>query len=178
MNTEPRKTKNRINEMRDERREHLKTKNLINEMRDERRSQLHAQDYFKELPYYDLEKYDDLENEISDCEFSGLQLQVRIDQLSKKKHDLTILLQDPTFRSRKSEQDNLVRQQIKDLQTQIMNLHLELHENEERINALQTNLKSELKMHLNPENYKCKARTHGIEQNHNAANVYCVNLNN
>ena len=107
-----------------------------------------------------------------------MQLQVRIDQLSKKKHDLTILLQDPTFRSRKSEQDNLVRQQIKDLQTQIMNLHLELHENEERINALQTNLKSELKMHLNPENYKCKARTHGIEQNHNAANVYCVNLNN
>lgn len=262
MNTEPRKTKHlkNINEMRDERREHRKTKNLINEMRDEmrdeRRSQLHAQDYFKELPYYDLEKYDDLENEIAGCEFSGLELQVRIDQLSKKKHDLTILLQDPTFLSRKTEQYILVcdeersllnfiddmsagsskqtvsqkydkqtylkkykllrrqqenkqylhylihtakmvkedkneaqkvRQKIEKLQTQINDLELEFHENETRIDALQTkktDLESEMKqpktpiMHFNSENFKCKARTHGIEQNHNAANVYCVNLNN
>ena len=96
-NTESQNTKDLIKEMRDERREHRKTKNLIKQMSDERRSELHAQDHFKELPYYDLEKYEELELRIDHEE-----LKLRIDQLSEEKHDLTILLQDPTFRSRKN----------------------------------------------------------------------------
>ena len=168
-----------------------------------------------------------------------LELQFSIDELSEKKHDLTILLRDPSFRSRKQKQYDVVcekehsllkfiddmsailgkqtlvqkydkqiqqihlkkykllrqkqyldylietakmveedkngaqkvRQQIEDLQTQIKNLELKVHENKTRIDALQTkkiDLKCKIKelkkqtMHSKPNMSRAKIPTNAI----------------
>ena len=108
-------------------------------------------------------------------------------KMDRQKHYLHNLIQTAILVERDENEAQKVRQRIEDLQAQIMDLVLANHENDTRIDELQTqrmDLEREIKelktqiMHLKPANHTNKASLHFIEKNPNAANVYCVNLNN
>ena len=129
------------------------------------------------IPKKHLEKYKPSQDQIEKAHL----------ETDRKKHYLHNLIQTANLVEQDENEAQKVRQRIKDLQTQIMDLELENHENETQIDELETQrikLEREIeelktqKMDLKPENHENKARTHRIEKNPNAANVYCVNLNN